>query len=103
MGIGNLEHSGFISYCHKDDLKAYYETKENNELIEIKDITDTQRHLNSITIESVDSPLSILINDSDYVLYIRAGGIKEYDKHEVLKFRILGKSGQKIRWHGQFF
>ena len=46
VGIGQLLHSGFYSYCTYDDLKEWYELTQNNEVINFIDSTGNKINLN---------------------------------------------------------
>jgi hypothetical protein len=105
MGIGNLYHSGFISSIHKDSLSPWYSTLSNNEEIFFTDISEDnkQRNVNALTIFSESTPLYIRILPSEYCVYIEPNSFLEYNFESIKGIQVMGNSGQKLRWYGQFY
>ncbi len=102
MGIGNLFHSGMLSYCKYDDLKEWYTTTEDNEVIEFKEGTQ-QRQLNSLYLEAENTSLYIRILPHDYCIFIPANESRNYDFEKIESIQIMHNLGTKIRWSGQFY
>jgi hypothetical protein len=103
MGIGNLYHSGILSYCKYDDLKEWHTTTGNNEIIEFKESDGQQRHLNSLFIEAESTDLYIRILPSDYCIFIPANESRTLDFKDVMKIQVMNNLGAKLRWSGMFY
>lgn len=102
MAIGNLEHTGFISYCRYDNLQSFYTTTQSNEIIEFKE-NGIQRQLNSLIIESELTDLYVRILPSDYILFVPANDVRTYNLTKIEKIQVMGNSAQKLRWSGCYY
>ena len=102
MGIGNLYHSGFVSYCKYDDLKEWYITTEDNEVVEFKEGIQ-QRYLNSLFIEAENTDLYIRILPGDYCIFIPSSESRNYDFEKISSIQVMNVTGTKLRWSGQFY
>lgn len=103
MGIGNLYHSGYISYCKYDALAEWYTTTEDNEVIEFKETDGTQRQLNSLYIEAEATDLYIRMIPSDYCIFVPANESRNYDFEKIQSIQIMNLAGTKLRWSGLFY
>jgi hypothetical protein len=101
--MGNLLHSGYLSYCKYDDLKEWYTTITDNEIIEFKDLDGQQRHINSLLIEAESTDLYIRILPLDYILFIPKYETRSYDLESIMAIQIMNLSDVKLRWSGMFF
>lgn len=102
--IGNLLHSGFISSIHKDNLTPWITTTEADQVINFIDQSGSKRILNSLTIDAETTDLYIQILPSEYCIYIKAGEIGGgIDFLRIEQIKVLGLSGQKLRWSGLFY
>ena len=102
-GIGQLLHSGFYSYCKFDNLKEWYTTTAQNEVINFVDSNGNKINLNSLFIEAENTPLYIRILPGDYILYIPANESRNCDFESISSIQVMGNLGQKIRFSGQYF
>lgn len=103
MSIGNLNHSGFISSIHKDDLTAFYVTTQDNEIIDFQDKNGNLYSLNSLTIEANTTDLFIQILSSEYCVHVSAGSSLTIDYCEIKQIKVLGLANQSLKWFGLFF
>jgi hypothetical protein len=103
MAIGNLYHTGYVSYCKYDDLKEWLTTTENNQIINFLDSDGKSRHLNSLVIEAETTNLYIRILPGDYILFIPAGEARHYDFEDITSIQIMNLAGAKLRWSGMFW
>lgn len=104
MGVGVLDHSGYLSYkLATDTLTEHYTTTKNNEIIYFKDGTE-QRYLNSLLIENTGSALMYIKPvESNYCIVIPAGESRTLDYIKISGIKILGNLGQTLRWSGCFY
>jgi len=102
MGIGSLLHSGFLSSIHKDSLTPWYTTSSENETIIFQDENNVPQNLNSLTIMSNETELFIQILPSEYCVYIPVKSSVNIDACNIKKIKVLGSSGQYLRYYGLF-
>lgn len=98
-----IKHWGFASFCEKDNPIPYYETIENDELIQIKSSDGTIQHANSLVIEALDTQIFVELNNSGFCAVIDPNQTFHYDFKSISEFRVLGNSGQKLRWYALFY
>jgi hypothetical protein len=108
LSIGILQSSNMISYlpASATTLTEFYTTTSANEEITFIDTEEgnAPRKLNSLYIENVgDTTMFIQPIPSKYLLCIPAHSDRNYDLSEVRGIKVLGNSGQKLRWSGLFF
>jgi hypothetical protein len=94
---------GFISYVKYNDLQEWYITGEADELIEFKEEDGTQRNLNSLMIETDTAGVYIQMLPSNYCLYIPPTSNRVYNYSKMTAIKVIGSSGQTIRWHGSYY
>ena len=104
MSIGLIRHSGFVSFCGKNNPVPFYTTKEPNEKIYIKQEGGEPRTANSITFMAMDTLLYIEPEKSDNgsLLVVDPYSSWEYTYEDISYFTVIGDAGQKIRWYAQF-
>jgi len=103
MGIGNLYHSGMLSYCKYDDLKEWYTTTENQEIIPFEETDGTVRQLNSLFLEAEATDLYIRLLPSDYCIFIPSYESRNFDFKKIEGIQVMNNLGVKLRFTGQFF
>ncbi len=103
MSIGELYSAGFISYCKHDDLKNWYETEVDDEIIEFKNSAGKQLQLNSLLIEAEEEDVYIRILPSDYVLCIPANENRAYDFEKLERIQVMNYYGTRLRWSGMYY
>jgi hypothetical protein len=102
MSIGVLDHSMYYSWqkYNANPLTEYYTTTSNNQTINFIDGTN-QLALNSLFIENMGSAVMYLqLLPSEYVLTIPAGESRNVDYVRVTGIKVLGNSGQTLRYSG---
>lgn len=102
MAIGTLLHSGFYSYCSYNDLKEWHITTSENEVINFIDTNNNKLALNSLFIESENTPLYIRILPSDYIIFIPANESRNYDFEKVQSIQVMNVLGTKFRFSGMY-
>lgn len=102
-----MNSAGFISFLAYDDtlVEEYTTVSANEQILFIdKKENNAQRYLNALFLENTgDSVMYIQILPSDYVLVIPAGESRTYDLTKTNGIKVLGNSGQSLRWSGCFF
>jgi len=99
----NILHGGFVSSVKFDNLTPFYTTTSENEIIEFKGCDGRDRNINALTIEAGDKDLYIRIFPTDYCLFVASGQSKSIDFQSIRAIQVMGASGQKVRWSGQFY
>ena len=94
-----IDSADFGSYCKRNNLKKYYTTISDDEVIYIKDKIGNETLSNCLTLVSIDSELNICFNDDDDVLFIPTGQEYRIDYLAIEKFTVLGLAGQKLRYY----
>jgi len=103
MAVGDILHSGFISYCTYNNLKEWHTLTQANEVINFTDSNNTKFLLNSLLIESDAIPLYIRVLPSDYILYVPANESREYNFQGIKSIQVMNEINTKLRWSGQYF
>jgi len=103
MGVGSLLHSGFYSYCKYNDLKEWYTSTAENEVINFTDSNGNKYGLNSLFIEAENTSLYIRILPSDYILFVPANESRNCDFEKVQSIQVMNALGIKLRFSGQYF
>jgi hypothetical protein len=98
----DIRHASLFSYSTIDNMLDYYTTVEDNEVIDFEEKFKGV-HANFIWIESIDSPLKVTFNNSEYIVYIPAGHAREISYLDVVKMKIHCPVGTKLRWYIQTF
>ena len=81
-------------------LTEYYTTTSNNQVINFVDGTN-QLNLNSLFLENLeDSTMYIQPLPYEYVITIPSGESRNIDYVKVTGIKVLGNSGQKLRYSG---
>lgn len=101
--MSNMDHLGFISSIRYDDLTEWYETIENNEIINFLDSNGSRRQLNSLTIFTESTGLRIRLLPTDFCIYIPPNSYLNIDKFKIERIQVMKNAGTKLRWYGLFF
>lgn len=98
-----IRHSGFVSFCPADNPIPWYTTKEDNEIIRLKDHDGQHRNANSILFQAKDVTIYIKPGDSKYCLVIDPYHSYEYNYERISEFQVIAPIGTSLRWYAQFF
>ena len=101
--MDKLKHFNIISSITTDDLTPFYETVDNNEIIEFVTPEGIHRSVNSLTIWTDSSALYIELNDSSYCVYIPANSFISIDYLLLKSIKVKANAGAKLRYLAMYY